>query len=88
MPGRVMKWQRVCKAAVDDGVYAVSLTRLGEERGSAGRADAQKPLALTLSVHAGVPLPVADELMKRVQHVRAQKIIEGVSLDDAVAVKT
>ena len=72
------KWRDVCTAAVDDGVYAVTLMRLGKKTPSVSepvrawdreqreaqreQERAHKVLALTLSVHAGVPLPVAHEL--------------------------
>jgi hypothetical protein len=32
-------------------------------------------------------MPVAEEVLKRIQHVGPETIVEGVSLDEAVAVK-
>jgi hypothetical protein len=81
------EWQVIAKEAVEEGVYAISVTRLGDKKGDPPVKRYETGLAVTLAVHAGVPLPVAAELLKRVQHVGPETILEGVSLDEAVAVK-
>jgi HNH endonuclease len=74
-------WQAVCKGSVAEGVYSVTLTGVGES------ASQERFEPLTVALHAGVPFHVAEELLKRVEHVGPEKIVEGVSLDDAITVK-
>jgi HNH endonuclease len=81
------EWQQLCRAAAEEGVYAVRLVGFDGTLDSAWWKDVQKPVALTIAVHAGVPIPVAHEMIKRVAYVGPEVIVEGVSLDDAVAVK-
>jgi len=85
------EWQAVARKSVKEGVYAVRLMRLGHKVSEPLAFEvpwSREGLPLVISVDAGVPLTVADELIKRVEHVGLETIIEGVSLNEAVAVKT
>ncbi|MFN0155749.1 MAG: HNH endonuclease [Gaiella sp.] len=84
---QTQEWQQVCRDAVEEGVYALTLQSLTPTRGETVPDEADLYLALAISVHAGVPSPVARELMKRVQHVGSERLLEGVALDDVIAAK-
>jgi 5-methylcytosine-specific restriction endonuclease McrA len=40
-----------------------------------------------VSVHAGVLPSVAEEVLKRVEHIAPQPIVEGIALDTAIQIK-
>ena len=84
------EWVAACKAKQPEGTYSVVLSRLSRHEDALINPNdphARGLLRLAVSVYSGVVPNVAEEILKRVEHVAPQPIAEGVSLDESIRIK-
>ena len=81
------EWREACSSQTERGQYTVVLRGLNGWDGDEFWTYDRDFMALAVAVHAGVLPPVADELLKRAEHVGPQQVVEGLGLDEAIAVK-
>lgn len=89
-------WRAACALGFSPGGCSVTINRLPGTKFEEMKFEEMQPwiderrrmIALTIAAHAGMVPPGIEETLKRVKHVGPQPVVEGVSLDDAIAVKT
>jgi 5-methylcytosine-specific restriction endonuclease McrA len=80
-------WSRTCADSVQAGSYSVVIQRLSAKTGDAPAGEERDRIALVVACHAGVLPLAAHEILKRVEYVAPETVLEAVSIDDATRVK-
>jgi len=80
------EWHEAIAHSRHEGSYTVTLlARRGSQHAPVGREERLRDM---LVLHCGMTPEVAEETLKRVIHVGPEPVVVGVSLDDAILVKT
>ncbi len=80
------EWHKAVADLRQEGSYTVTLVpRRALRQEPLGREERLRDM---LVLHCGMTWKVADETIKRVKHVAPEPLLEGVSLDDAIEIRT
>ena len=80
-------WRVACEQALESGSYAVVARKSKIAPGSFAYSRDMPVAMLRVACHVGLTPSVAVEVLKRIQHVGPETLLEGVSLDTAISVK-